>query len=53
MGEGKEEVLRMGEFGVKGVEERKEFFNRKEGKDGERGFEIEDGMKNLERKIRD
>jgi phosphate:Na+ symporter len=53
LGQAKEEVLRMGEFAVKGLEETKEFFNTKQAKHAQSAFQIEDAINNLDRKITD
>ncbi|KAA6449381.1 Na/Pi cotransporter family protein [Bacillus swezeyi] len=53
LGQAKEEVLRMGEFAVKGLEETKEFLSTKQAKHAQNAFQIEDAINNLDRKITD
>ncbi|OEH93732.1 sodium-dependent phosphate transporter [Bacillus solimangrovi] len=49
----KEEVLRMGEFAVKGLEESRLYMQTKQQKHAELVFQYEDAINNLDRKITD
>ena len=53
LGSAKEEVIRMGKFAVKGLEETREFLTTKSQKHAEAAFQIEDAINNLDRKITD
>lgn len=47
----KEEIIRMAEFSVKGLEETKQFLNTKQRKHAEMAMQIEDAINNLDKKI--
>ena len=51
LGQAKEEVLRMGEFAVKGLEESNSFLKSKQNKHAEVAYQIEDAINNLDKKI--
>jgi phosphate:Na+ symporter len=51
LGQAKEEVLRMGEFAVKGLEETNTFLKTKQSKHSEVAYQIEDAINNLDKKI--
>ncbi len=51
LGQAKEEVLRMGQFAVKGLQETNEFLQTKSSKNAETAFQIEDAINNLDKKI--
>nr|WP_198008226.1 Na/Pi cotransporter family protein [Bacillus sp. SG-1] len=51
LGQAKEEVLRMGEFAVKGLEESHCFLKTKQNKHSELAYQIEDAINNLDKKI--
>jgi phosphate:Na+ symporter len=51
LGQAKEEVLRMGEFAVKGLEESNNFLKSKQSKHSDVAYQIEDAINNLDKKI--
>jgi phosphate:Na+ symporter len=51
LGQAKEEVLRMGEFAVKGMEEALCFLKTKQNKHSDVAYQIEDAINNLDKKI--
>ncbi|RBP02661.1 Na/Pi cotransporter family protein [Rossellomorea aquimaris] len=51
LGQAKEEVLRMGKFAVKGLEETNEFLKSKSSKNAEAAYQIEGAINNLDKKI--
>ncbi|MBP1082575.1 MULTISPECIES: Na/Pi cotransporter family protein [Bacillus] len=51
LGQAKEEVLRMGEFAIKGLEETYQFLLTKQPKHAKNAYQIEDAINNLDRKI--
>nr|WP_187444746.1 Na/Pi cotransporter family protein [Rossellomorea vietnamensis] len=51
LGQAKEEVLRMGEFAVKGLEESNNFLKTKQSKHSDVAYQIEDAINNLDKKI--
>jgi phosphate:Na+ symporter len=51
LGQAKEEVLRMGQFAVKGLQETNEFLQTKSSKNAEAAYQIEDAINNLDKKI--
>ncbi|MFD2679977.1 Na/Pi cotransporter family protein [Bacillus seohaeanensis] len=51
LGQAKEEVLRMGQFAVKGLQETNEFLQTKSSKNAETAYQIEDAINNLDKKI--
>lgn len=51
LGSAQEEVIRMGKFAIKGLEETEEFFVKKQKKNAETALQIEDAINNLDRKI--
>ncbi|KIL44414.1 Na/Pi cotransporter family protein [Jeotgalibacillus soli] len=53
LGQAKEEVLRMGTFAVQGLEETFDYLKTKNSKNAEMGYQIEDAINNLDRKITD
>lgn len=53
LGQAKEEVLRMGQFAVKGLEETSNFVNTKQNKHAESAYQLESAINNLDRKITD
>ncbi|WP_370295427.1 Na/Pi cotransporter family protein [Rossellomorea marisflavi] len=53
IGQAKEEVLRMGQFAVKGLEETNEFLKTKNTKNSETAYQIEGAINNLDKKITD
>ncbi len=53
LGQAKEEVLRMGEFSVAGLEETENYLKTGSPKHSETAFQIEDAINNLDRKITD
>ncbi|WP_419096238.1 Na/Pi cotransporter family protein [Sutcliffiella tianshenii] len=53
LGQAKEEVLRMGEFSVKGLESSHEYLKTGTTKYSEQAYQIEDAINNLDRKITD
>ncbi|WP_088006344.1 Na/Pi cotransporter family protein [Indiicoccus explosivorum] len=53
LGQAKEEVLRMGDFSVKGLEETYEYLKSKNKKHAEMGYQLEDAINNLDNKITD
>ncbi|MCH1624945.1 Na/Pi cotransporter family protein [Fredinandcohnia quinoae] len=53
LGQAKEEVVRMGEFAVKGLEETNNYFVEKLQKHADTAAQIEDAINNLDRKITD
>ncbi|RSD27461.1 Na/Pi cotransporter family protein [Mesobacillus subterraneus] len=53
IGQAKEEVLRMGKFALKGLEETNEFLKTKNTKHSNNALQLEDAINNLDRKITD
>ncbi|UII54885.1 Na/Pi cotransporter family protein [Cytobacillus spongiae] len=53
LGQAKEEVLRMGQFAVRGLEETKQFLDTKSQKHSEAACQLEEAINNLDRKITD
>ncbi|WP_041966193.1 Na/Pi cotransporter family protein [Mesobacillus selenatarsenatis] len=53
LGQAKEEVLRMGKFALKGLEETNEFLKTKNTKHSATAYQLEDAINNLDRKITD
>ncbi len=53
VGQAQEEVIRMGKYAVKGMEETIEFINTKQPKHAETAMQIEDAINNLDEKITD
>ena len=53
LGSAQEEVIRMGKFAVKGLEETRTFLETKSQKHADAAFQIEDAINNLDRKITD
>ncbi|KAB2334376.1 Na/Pi cotransporter family protein [Bacillus mesophilum] len=53
LGQAKEEVLRMGQFSVKGLEETHEFLINGHQKHSENAYQLEEAINNLDRKITD
>lgn len=53
LGQAKEEVLRMGHFSIKGLEETHEYLKIKLQKHSDSAMQIEDALNNLDRKITD
>ncbi|MCM3571897.1 MULTISPECIES: Na/Pi cotransporter family protein [Mesobacillus] len=53
LGQAKEEVLRMGKFALKGLEETNEFLKTKNTKHSNNAYQLEDAINNLDRKITD
>ncbi|MCM3599566.1 Na/Pi cotransporter family protein [Robertmurraya korlensis] len=53
LGQAKEEVLRMGQFAIKGLEETSNFVNTKQNKHAESAYQLESAINNLDRKITD
>ena len=53
LGQAKEEVLRMGKFALKGLEESHQFLKTKNVKHASTAYQLEDAINNLDRKITD
>ncbi|MHA6259486.1 Na/Pi cotransporter family protein [Sporosarcina sp. CAU 1771] len=53
IGQAKEEVVRMGEFSIQGLKETYEYLKTGHKKHAETGYQIEDAINNLDRKITD
>lgn len=53
LGQSKEEVLRMGQFALRGLEETKQFLKTHQQKHSETAYQLEDAINNLDRKITD
>ena len=53
VGQAQEEVIRMGKFAIKGLEETRDFLNTKQPKHAETAFQLEDAINNLDQKITD
>ena len=53
IGQAKEEIIRMGNFGVQGLSEAFEFMKTGNKKHAELGYQIEDAINNLDRRITD
>lgn len=53
VGQAQEEVIRMGKFAIKGMEETREFLNTKQPKHAETAYQIEEAINNLDQKITD
>ncbi|TFD92299.1 Na/Pi cotransporter family protein [Jeotgalibacillus sp. R-1-5s-1] len=51
LGQAKEEVLRMGQFAVQGLNEAHEYLKTKNKKNAELGYQVEDAINNLDKKI--
>jgi phosphate:Na+ symporter len=51
LGQAKEEILRMGSFAVKGLEETNEYLKTKQNKHSDAAYQIEDAINNLDKKI--
>ncbi|WP_227395140.1 Na/Pi cotransporter family protein [Jeotgalibacillus aurantiacus] len=51
LGQAKEEVLRMGQFAVQGLNESYEYLKTKNKKNAELGYQVEDAINNLDNKI--
>jgi phosphate:Na+ symporter len=53
LGQAKEEVLRMGQFALKGLEETNQFLKTKNTKHSSTAYQLEEAINNLDRKITD
>lgn len=53
LGQAKEEILRMGQFAVRGLEESYEYLKTKSKKNAETAYQLEDAINNLDQKITD
>ncbi|MBY0096361.1 Na/Pi cotransporter family protein [Mesobacillus maritimus] len=53
LGQAKEEVLRMGQFAVQGLEETKQYLETKNSKNASTAYQLEEAINNLDRKITD
>jgi len=53
LGQAKEEVLRMGQFAIKGLEETSSFVHTKQAKHADTAYQLENAINNLDRKITD
>ncbi|QVY60359.1 Na/Pi cotransporter family protein [Cytobacillus gottheilii] len=53
LGQAKEEVLRMGQFSVKGLEETQDFLTNGHQKHSDNAYQLEEAINNLDRKITD
>lgn len=53
LGQAKEEVLRMGKFAIKGLEETHEYLKTKQQKHSDTAYQLEEAINNLDRKITD
>lgn len=53
IGSAQEEVIRMGKFAIKGLEESQAYLEKKQPKNSESAMQIEDAINNLDRKITD
>lgn len=53
LGQAKEEILRMGQFAVQGLEESYEYLKTKSKKNAETAYQLEDAINNLDQKITD
>jgi phosphate:Na+ symporter len=53
LGQAKEEVVRMGQFAIKGLEETHQYLTTKNSKHAEVSLQLEDAINNLDRKITD
>ena len=53
VGQAQEEVIRMGKFAIKGLEETRDFLNTKQPKHAETAYQLEDAINNLDQKITD
>ncbi|WP_176215126.1 Na/Pi cotransporter family protein [Cytobacillus gottheilii] len=53
LGQAKEEVLRMGQFSVKGLEETQDFLTNGQQKHSDNAYQLEEAINNLDRKITD
>ncbi|MFD1030732.1 Na/Pi cotransporter family protein [Metaplanococcus flavidus] len=53
LGQAKEEILRMGQYSVQGLQETYEYLKTKNTKNAETGYQLEDAINNLDSKITD
>lgn len=53
LGQAKEEILRMGNYSVQGLQESYEYLKSKNKKNAEMGYQLEDAINNLDHKITD
>ncbi len=53
LGQAKEEILRMGQYSVQGLQETYEYLKSKSSKNAETGYQLEDAINNLDSKITD
>ena len=53
LGQAKEEILRMGQYSVQGLQETYEYLKTKSTKNAETGYQLEDAINNLDSKITD
>lgn len=53
LGQAKEEILRMGQYSVQGLQETYEYLKTKTSKNAETGYQLEDAINNLDSKITD
>ncbi len=53
LGQAKEEILRMGQYSVQGLQETYEYLKTKSSKNAETGYQLEDAINNLDSKITD
>lgn len=53
LGQAKEEILRMGQYAVKGLQETYEYLKTNSSKNAETGYQLEDAINNLDGKITD
>lgn len=53
LGQAKEEILRMGQYSVQGLQETFEYLKTKNTKNAETGYQLEDAINNLDSKITD
>lgn len=53
LGQAKEEILRMGQYSVQGLQETYEYLKTKATKNAETGYQLEDAINNLDSKITD
>lgn len=53
LGQAKEEILRMGQYSVQGLQETYEYLKTKSSKHAETGYQLEDAINNLDSKITD
>ncbi|MFC3211722.1 Na/Pi cotransporter family protein [Planomicrobium okeanokoites] len=53
LGQAKEEILRMGQYSVQGLQETYEYLKTKSSKNAQTGYQLEDAINNLDSKITD